>query len=208
MKKILAAVLIAALATPASAWEAQTTGAGLAEQAATSSKLHDRLVALGFTGGLYEELTVPPKDAPELIEALDRYSPSGGYVPDKRGRQFALGWLAAGAVLADSTTAWSVNHFFDPTTGKGASLETSFVERLTSSVRRTLGASDVPDRGMPAPDWVNAKENTFNLAGFGDQYAKAVRGATPGERSRAMAGALVAAGAIVHVLQDLSLIHI
>lgn len=204
MKKLFAAVLIAALATPASAWEAQTTHAGLAEQAAAGSKLHDRLVGLGFEGGLYEQLTVPPKDAPPLIEALSRYSPVQGFVPDARGRQFALGWLAAGAVLADSTPSWSVNHFFDPSTGQGASLETSFVERLTASVRRQLGASDVPERGMAAPDWIVAKDNALNLAGFVDQYAKAVRGSTPGERSRALAGALVAAGAIIHVLQDMA----
>ena len=203
MKKLLGAILIAALATPAHAWEAQTTHAGLAEQAASASKLHARLQALGFSGGLYEELTVPPDDARELIESLSRYSPVGGFTPDARGRQFAVGWLAAGAVLADSSPAWSIHHFFDPATGQGASLETGFVERLTSAVRRSLGASDIPERGMPAPDWVVAKENTLNLAGFLDQYGKAVRGATPGERARAMAGALVAAGAIVHVLQDM-----
>ena len=204
MKKLAAAILVAALATPAHAWEAQTTHAGLAEQAAAGSKLHDRLVAIGFEGGLYEELTVPPKDAPPLIEALSRYSPVQGFVPDNRGRQYALGWLAAGAVMADSTPTWSVNHFFDPTTGQGASLETSFVERLTAAVSRQLGATDLPARGVAAPDWIVAKDNALNLAGFVDQYAKAVRGATPGERSRAMAGALVAAGAIVHVLQDMA----
>ena len=53
------------------------------------------------------------------------------------------------------------------------------------------------------PDWVVDKQNPFNLAGFLDQYAKAVTAATPGERSRAMAGALIAAGAMLHVLGDL-----
>jgi hypothetical protein len=205
VKKIVAAVLVVAFTTPANAWEAQTTHAGLAEQAAAGSKLHERLVALGFAGGLYEELTVPPKDAPPLLEALSRYSPVQGFVPDQRGRQFAIGWLAAGAVLADSTPAWAVNHFFDPTTGEGASLETSFTERLTAAVRRQLGGSDVPERGRPAPDWIvaDAGDNPLGVAGFLDQYAKAVRGASPGERSRAMAGALVAAGAVLHVLQDM-----
>jgi hypothetical protein len=36
-----------------------------------------------------------------------------------------------------------------------------------------------------------------------DQYVKAVSAATPGERSRHMAGTLVAAGALLHVLGDL-----
>jgi len=204
VKKTILGALILALAAPAHAWEAQTTHAGLAEQAASGSTLHDRLVALGFAGGLYDELTVPPKDAPTLIEALSRYSPVHGFVPDNRGRQFAVGWLVAGAVLADSTPSWSVHHFFDPTTGEGASLETGFVERLTAAVQRQLGRADVPERGAAAPIWVEAKENPFGLAGFIDQYAKAVRAPSPGERGRAMAGALVAAGAIVHVLQDMA----
>jgi hypothetical protein len=61
----------------------------------------------------------------------------------------------------------------------------------------------LPQTGVAAPDWIVAKDNPLGVAGFLDQYAKAVRGPSPGERSRAMAGALVAAGAILHVLEDL-----
>ena len=56
---------------------------------------------------------------------------------------------------------------------------------------------------MPAPDWLIAKTNPFNLEQFLNQYAKAVSAATPGERSRYMAAALVAAGAMLHTLGDL-----
>jgi hypothetical protein len=196
---IVAAVLILA-AGPAAAWEAQTTHAGLAEQAAVGSKLHTRLVTIGFSGGLFEQLTVPPADAKELIEALSRYAPTGGFVPDNRGRQFAIGWLAAGAVLADSAPSWSVNHFFDPATGKGASLDTGFVDRIRALL---AGRSSVPERGASAVEWITSKDNPLGLDGFISQYAKAVRAATPGERSRHMAGALVAAGAVLHVLQDM-----
>ena len=55
---------------PASAWEAQTTHVGLAEQAALGSVLHTRMIALGFKDGLFELLTVPPADAPALLAAL------------------------------------------------------------------------------------------------------------------------------------------
>jgi len=196
---IVAALLLAA--APASAWEAQTTHAGLAEQAAASSSLHQRLVTLGFAGGLFEQLTVPPADAKELIQALSRYAPTGGFVPDNRGRQFAVGWLAAGAVLADSSPAWSVNHFYDPVARKGASLQSGFLDRIGATF---AGRSKVPEHGQAAVDWVTAKDNPLGVEGFLGQYAKAVRAATPGERSRHMAGALIAAGAVLHVLQDMA----
>jgi hypothetical protein len=201
--RLLAAVATIGFATPAHGWEAQTTHAGLTEQAASSSRLHDRLVALGFTGGLYAPLTVPPADAPPLLAALARYSPTHGFVPDNRGRQFAIGWLVAGAVLADSSPEWSIHHFYDPTTRRGATLSETFSQRLSTMFAERLGRARVPSRGMAAPDWVTAKDNPLGLAGFIDQYGKAVRAETPGERSRHMAGALVAAGAILHVLEDM-----
>ena len=204
MKRLSASLLAVALAaSPAHAWEAQTTNAGITESAAASSHLHERLRALGWTGGLYEPLTVPPEDAEELMESLSRYAPTGGFVPDKRGRQFAISWLVAGAVLADSSPTWSVNHFYDPTTGKGATLKQDLVSRLRGRIAERLGRPKLPRRGIAAPDWVTAKDNPLGLAGFLDQYGKALRASTPGERARAMAGALIAAGAIVAVLEDM-----
>ncbi len=63
--------------------------------------------------------------------------------------------------------------------------------------------ASLPEHGVPAPDWITDKANPFNLAAFLDQYAKAASAATPGERSRHMAAALIAAGAMIHVLGDL-----
>ncbi|MCA9679745.1 MAG: hypothetical protein KC464_32235, partial [Myxococcales bacterium] len=200
---LAAALALVLAAGPAAAWEAQTTHAGLAEQAAASSSLHQRLIDLGFAGGLYEELTVPPADAPELIAALDRYSPIQGFVPDQRGRQYAVAWLVAGAVLADSNPTWAADHFLDPATGKGLRIDRGFAARVSELVAERLGRRAVPERGVAATDWVVSKDNPFGLPGFVDQYVKAVASATPGERARALAGALVAAGAIVHVLQDM-----
>ncbi|MCE9578589.1 MAG: hypothetical protein K8W52_36015 [Deltaproteobacteria bacterium] len=199
MKRALAATC-AALALGAStahAWEGTTTHAGLTEVAAQSSHLHARLHQLGFDRGLFEALTVPPEDAPALLAALAMFPPTAGFTPDARGRQFALAWLVAGAVLADAPFA--ANHFYDPATHRGwarpsMSVWTRIAERATSAL---------PATGVAAPDWVTSKDNPLGLDGFIDQYAKAIRGATPGERSRAMAGALVAAGAILHVLEDM-----
>jgi hypothetical protein len=202
----LAAALLAAAAMPrpARAWEPETTHAGLAEQAAIASRLHKRLVSLGFTGGLFEPLTIPPADAPTLIAALKLLSPTHGSVPDARGRQVALAWLTAGAALADVPAAHGANHFFDPIANRGWQVpDRGLAGRLGDSVRRALGGAAVPARAVPAPDWITARDNPFNLDAFAAQYTKAVSAATPGERSRHMAAALVAAGAILHALGDL-----
>ncbi|MBL9017975.1 MAG: hypothetical protein JNL83_27560 [Myxococcales bacterium] len=207
MKRLAATLLVCALglpSRPAGAWEPETTQAGLAEQAALASRLHKRLVTLGFTGGLFEQLTIPPADAPQLLAALKLLSPTHGSVPDARGRQVALAWLAAGAALADVPSAHGANHFYDPQTRRGwEAPERGVLSGASDKVREAIGRAALPDRGMPAPDWITAKQNPFNLDSFLSQYAKAVSAKTPGERSRHMAAALVAAGAMLHVLGDL-----
>ncbi len=204
MKRLAGALAVLLLASNAQAWEAQTTQAGLAEQAALASALNKRLITLGFQGGLFEPLTIPPKDAPALMNDLKLLSPTNGSVPDARGRQTALAWIAAGAALADVPMSHAVNHFFDPATHKGWERpDRGVFKGWSDSVREAVGRTSLPAHGMAAPDWVTSKENPFHLAAFMDQYSKAVSAATPGERSRHMAAALVAAGAIIHVLGDL-----
>jgi hypothetical protein len=200
LRRLAVVLALALVPASAAAWEPQTTHGGLAEQAALASRLHKRLVSLGFVGGLFEPLTIPPADAPALSAALKLLSPTHGSVPDARGRQSALAWLTAGAALADIPASQAANHFFDPTTGAGWVPP----ERgLTGRLRDLVGQGAVPDKGIPAPDWLTAKTNPFNLDQFLNQYAKAVSAATPGERSRYMAAALVAAGAMLHTLGDL-----
>ncbi len=204
MKKLAGALALVLFASSAHAWEAQTTQAGLAEQAAMSSRLHKRLVSLGFEGGLFEQLTIPPADAPVLMKELKLLSPSHGSVPDARGRQTALAWIAAGAALADIPSRHAVNHFFDPATRKGWERpERGLFTGISDSVREAIGRATLPAHGVPAPDWITMKDNPFHLGAFMDQYGKAVSAATPGERSRHTAAALIAAGAMLHVLGDL-----
>lgn len=216
MKRMMKTLLVVGLSLVAvgqpqmaAAWEAQTTQVGLAEQAALASVVHDRLVSLGFKGGLFELLTVPPADAPDLLAALARLSPSHGTTPDKRGQQTALSWIAAGAAVADAPAEFAVNHYFDPAlaaAGKFAGYqrpEASAVNRLSDAVRRQMGRMTSPKVGVAAPDWLNDKANPFNLAAFYDQYSKAITAASPGERARHMAAALTALGATLHVLGDM-----
>jgi hypothetical protein len=198
---VLAAVTFASAGAPPSAlaWET-STHVGLAEQAALAANLDARMRQLGWSGGLFEQLTVPKADAPELLASLALHSPINGYTPDARGRQHALGWLLAGSALADATPAWAANHFFDPANGQGWRDTNAVTERVLARMR----AQNAPDRGMPAPEWVVSRDNPLELKGFLDQYEKAVRAATPGERGRHMAGALIAAGAMMHVLGDMA----
>lgn len=204
MKRAAAMLALALASGQAYAWEAQTTHAGLAEQAALSSRLHKRLVALGFDGGLFEPLTIPPADAPVLLKNLKLLSPSHGAVPDARGRQSALAWIAAGASLADIPARHAANHFYDPALRRGwESPERGVFQGLSDAIREAIGRAKLPPRGVPAIDWITAKDNPLNLAQFNDQYAKAVSAPTPGERSRHMAAALIAAGGLLHVLADL-----
>lgn len=200
MKRIAMSLVLALVPATAGAWEPQTTHAGLTEQAALASRLHKRLVLLGFSGGLFEPLTIPPADAPALMGALKLLSPTHGSVPDARGRQAALAWITAGAALADIPASQGANHFFDPATGSGWVAPD---RGLPDMLGKVLGQGALPDKGIPAPDWLLAKTNPFNLQQFLSQYAKAAGAATPGERSRYMAAALVAAGAILHTLGDL-----
>jgi hypothetical protein len=185
-------------------WEAQTTHAGLAEQAALASTLHERLMAIGFSGGLFESLTIPPADAPALLAVLGRLSPTHGTLPDARGRMTALAWLAAGAAIADSSADVAANHFYDPYTKTGYQRPSrALVDRLSNAVMEQVGRASLPPTGEAATTWINSKNNPLALTGFYEQYAKAVTAATPGERARHMAAALVAVGSALHALGDM-----
>lgn len=202
----VAALAMATQPTAAGAYEAATTHAGLTEQAAAHSALHKRLTdQFGRESGLFQPLIVPPADAGPLFVLLRRFNPTHGYVPDGRGRLSALGWLVAGSAIANSPAAHAAHHFFDPTTGRGLSDRTvrGADRTLRVLLEQRLTGIDVARSGRPATEWIVAKDNPMNVAAFLTQYDKAVRARTPGERDRHLAGALLAAGALLHVLQDM-----
>lgn len=199
-------LLLATTASDAKAWEGTTTHAGLTEQSALSSPLHSRLREhFGADRGLYKELTVPEADAPELFDILRRLNPTHGYVPDARGRMTALSWLVAGSVLADIPTSQAGNHFFDPRSGKGLGNATAggAMEALRQSAYRIGSGASLATGGQSATSWWRSDRNPLSLEGFHDQLRKAVAAPTPSERDRHLAGALLAAGGMLHVLQDM-----
>ena len=185
----------------ARAWEATTTNAGLTEAAALGSHLHERLQsAWGIDLGLYGPLTVTKASAPALFERLALLEPSEGYVPDARGRQSALAWLVAGSVIEEVPGDRGRHHFYDPVhktglTGKGANAG-GFFRRLTGP------ANDLQTRGTAAPDWIVAKDNDLGMARFLTEQEQAIVAATPAEREQHLAYALLCAGAMSAVLED------
>ena len=206
MRWIALAGLVAIGARTGEAWEAATTHAGLTEQAALASSLHERLrVQFAQDKGLFQVLTVPPADAVDLFVVLKRLNPTHGYVPDNRGKLSAVGWLVAGSVVADTPEELAANHFYDPTTRTGLSSASlhGLLSRIRHRVVMAVNGGALERSGVAAPDWLEHPKNPFGLAGFRSQYIKAVSARTAGERSRHLAGALLAAGAMLHVLEDM-----
>ncbi len=193
-------------ASTASAWEAATTHAGLTEQSALSSDLHKRLQEqFGSAQGLYTLLAVPKGDAPQLFEIVSRLNPTHGYVPDASGRMTALSWLVLGSVVADVPAAHARNHFFDPLTGDGLtnSTESGLSSRARLAIERGGRGPSLKAGGRSAQAWWQAADNPLGYEGFATQFRKAVSAQTAGERSRHLAGSLVATGAMLHILQDM-----
>jgi hypothetical protein len=202
MKKLVVVVALLAAAPPARAWEADTTHAGLTEQAALASGVAARLrAAFGRRAGWLEPLAILPDRATALYKKLAVIEPTSGVVPDRRGRQSALSWLVAGAVLEGVPGARARHHFYDPArkTGLTGAGRGGFFQRAFQN----LVGDALPDDGKAAPDWITAKENDLGIGRFWLELERAVTSATRGERDEHLAMALLCAGAMAHVLEDM-----
>ncbi len=204
--KLFAALALCFVSSsPAQAWEAETTHAGLTEQSALTSSLHTRLqYAFGMDKGVYSSLTVPKGDASELFSLFEKLNPTHGYTPDSRGKMSALAWLVAGSVLADMPASSASQHFFDPRNKQGlTNAGTSLKRKLYLSMVTAGSGSELKTGGEAAVLWWASKDNPMGYTGFADQFRKAVASSSAQARSRHLAGALLASGAMLHVLQDM-----
>lgn len=208
MKKALLLVLAA---STAHAYHA-ATHAGLTERAALASSLHKRLIErLGRQLGLYETLGLDgdahDPSTRELNRRLAQLDPEGGYAPE-RGKLTALGWLVAGAAVEGVPAERTRNHFYDPSRGRGLDEGGGVRERLQAaasgvgSVRGIFTGAGFDGSGMAAPEWLRAGDNDWGVARFTTEMERAVAAPTPAERDGALARALLAAGAIVHLVED------
>ena len=218
MKRVLMIVglvglVLVAGAAPARAYHA-ATHAGLTERAALASSLHKRIIErLGKPLGLYEPLTLPEERSParkELTRRLAQLDSEGGYAPD-RNKLTAIGWLTAGAVLEGVPAARTRHHFYDPSqkSGLDQSQGNALRTRLSSaasgvgSVRGVFTGESFDGSGMAAPAWLRAPENDWSVDRFVAEMERAVAAPTAAEREGALAQALLAAGAVLHVVEDM-----
>jgi len=212
----LLAAALAAWPLAAHAWEGATTNAGLTERAAMASRLHRVLAAqLGRPLGLFEPLALraPSEAHPTrgvLWDRLATLDPGGGYRPDD-GQQSALAWVVAGSVLAKVPAERARHHFFDPSTGRGLhdqgdarALFYSWRGMFDgdSGMRGLATGTSFDLSGRPALDWVVAADNEQSLPVFFDRLEGAVAGADQVTRDDELAGALLALGGVLAILED------
>ena len=184
------------------AWE-PSTHAGITEQAAIASRFHKILQQrFGLAFGWFERLQIEKADAPELMKILRRLNPAAGYAPDKSGKLTAGGWLMAGAAIANAPGGFGRNHFLDPLSRKGLQVR-GFAKKLRQ--KGTSHHGSIVGSGKPAHQWISDAKNPYSLQAFFTQYKLAITSASTAGRQRHSAGTLLAAGALLHVLQDVSM---
>jgi hypothetical protein len=185
------------IATPAYAYDVETH-VGLTERAAQTAKLHDVLYKhWGRPLGLLEPLRGPKSDA------IGRLNPVEGLRPDERGENSALGWLLAGAALADTPPENERNHFFEAITGRGLHDHGTMMGLMFwfFGDREVGGSFD--GTGKAATDWVVDPKNPLSVQVALDSLEKSAAAPTPEERNLQLAQALMAMGSVAHVLEDM-----
>jgi hypothetical protein len=218
--RLVAALLVALgllAATPARAWDAATTHAGLTARAALVSSLHRVLsTQLGAPRGLFEPLRIAPEylvgtDALALRRRLQRLDPGQGYRPDAGLNATALAWLEAGSVIEQVPAERGRHHFLEPRSGRGLDNRTlglSLHERVLSALELggTFGGIFVGTNfdlsGQSSLAWLEDADNDLSLTRFLDARERAALAEQPAERTTSLAYSLLCAGALLHLLED------
>jgi|GEM_PF-990283 len=201
----------------AQAYDPATTHAGLTQQAAAASLLHQVLaLRLGRPLGLFEPVSLhaerlTPSERRLLLARLGALDPAGGYRPGDDGVAPALAFVVAGSVIAKMPPE-SVQHlFFDPSTGSGlkdsAGADGFFhslrlIADAGGSVRQLATGTGFALEGEPSLKWLDSSDNDLGLPVFHQQLERALSHPDPAERSSALARALLALGGVLTVLED------
>ncbi|MFH0899846.1 MAG: hypothetical protein V2A73_04375 [Pseudomonadota bacterium] len=198
----LAFVVVGVLASSrADGWDAETTHAGLTEQAALASRLHQVLTSShGRELGLYASLALLPRDATALAERLGHIPSSIGSIRDSRGRMSAFAWLVAGSVIEDMPLGRSVLHFCHPSRNGTGTEKTR--TKGNAGEATAMGCDGLGREHPSALEWIERTENDLGIGRFWLELEQAAVAATVSERDGHLARALLHAGALLHVLED------
>ncbi len=211
------AVASALVAARANAYDPATTHAGLTQQAAVASVLHQVLaLRLSRPLGIFEPVSLHPdlltaSDRRLLLARLSVLDPGGGYRPGDDGIASALSFVVAGSVIAKTPSERIQHMYYDPSTGSGlkdADGVDGFFHSLRlvadagGSVRALATGTGFAMEGEPSLDWLQSPDNDLGLPVFHQQLERAMTDPAPAERSSALAQALLALGGVLAVLED------
>ncbi|MCC6749516.1 MAG: hypothetical protein IT371_17760 [Deltaproteobacteria bacterium] len=213
-------LLLAIVAAPGRplAYEAASTHAGLTGLAALHSSLHRFLRAMGLPLGLFQRLTLDARalDRREyvlLVRNLEKLDGAGGYRPDARLGQRAVGWLLAGAVLAELPASQDRHHFYSPALRAGLDNAASGAGGIFSvfsaledgdTLRQFLTGTAFDLTGVSALRWIRHDENPQSVTRVLEHLVAAVRAPEAHARETHLVLALVGVGGLLHVLQDMA----
>jgi hypothetical protein len=195
----------------ARAFDALESHPALTQAAALRSTLHRTLVVdFGLPLGLFSPLRIPAAARSNhggrdpALRGLAELPPVCGCVPDEQGIQTALGWLAAGSVLEELPSERGLDHFLDPRTDKGLSISPAMGRDhgWTRWLGDPTGSRGATHRS--ALERALQPQGPLSLGELSHQLGLAATAATPAQRHEALARALLAAGALLHVLQDMA----
>lgn len=231
MRKIkkLGAALPAVLAlslsvwvAPAGAYEPASTHAGMTERAALHGHLlHRYLTSVhGLPLGIFEPVQLDPARLPylhreDLRQAFIALDPVKGYRPSAQNINRALAWLTAGSVVEELPFSRGRHHFLNPRTGRGLrntkgrwglSLRMRFLDSMEGggSFGGIWTGANFNLSGKSVLTWARYKHNDLSLPRHLTHRMTALTAPTRAGRRHALAMALLTAGALLHLLQDMA----
>jgi hypothetical protein len=215
-------LLMALPNAPALGYEAASTHAGMTERAALhGNQLHLYLTSVhGLALGIFEPMRIDPSrlaylQRDDFSRAFGALDPVKGYRPSTKNINRALAWLTAGSVVEEIPYSRGRHHFLDPRTGRGLhnakgrwglSIRMSILDSIEGggSFGGLFTGTNFNLNGKSVLTWARHKNNNLSLPRHMIHRLAALTAASPAERHHHLALALLTAGALLHLLQDMA----
>ncbi len=219
---LLLIMVLALSTTPAYGYEAASTHAGMTERAALhSNQLHQYLTSVhGLPLGIFEPVRLDLRrlgylQRNDLRLAFLSLDPVKGYRPNAKNINRALAWLTAGSVVEEIPFSRGRHHFLDPRTGRGLhnakgrwglSIRMSILDSMEGggSFGGLWTGTNFNLNGKSVLKWARHKNNNLSLPRHMVHRLAALTALTRTERHHHLAMALLTAGALLHLLQDMA----